>query len=160
MLSLTLVLIAKIVHCQVHVAWTRLQKSAEMHVGLGCSMQHVHWSRAGWIVQRSCHHCLERGPAGSPPCVFDVSVLIFGLFIVGLLYMAYPDGCQLVGGFLLRLSPYPVRGHQLLRCVLGTPRLFLSMPCAIFLHCTLLLANVQQHSALQHAAKALSPDCS
>ena len=114
MLSLTLVLIAKIVHCQVHVAWTRLQKSAEMHVGLGCSMQHVHWSRAGWIVQRSCHHCLERGPAGSPPCVFDISVLIFGLFIVGLLYMAYPDGCQLVGGFLLRLSPYPVRGHQLL----------------------------------------------
>ena len=31
--------------------------------------------------------------------------------MIGLLYKAYPDGCQQV---LLRLRPYPLRGHWLL----------------------------------------------
>ena len=30
--------------------------------------------------------------------------------MIGLLYKAYPNGCQQV---LLRLRPYPVRGHRL-----------------------------------------------
>ena len=38
--------------------------------------------------------------------------------IFGLLYMAYPDGCRLEITFLLRLMPYPMRGHGLL-CVIS-----------------------------------------
>ena len=33
------------------------------------------------------------------------------LVLIGLFYKAYPNGCQQV---LLRLRPYPVRGHRLL----------------------------------------------
>ncbi len=36
------------------------------------------------------------------------------LFVTGLLYMAYPDGCWYETTLLLRLRPFSVRGHQLL----------------------------------------------
>ena len=38
----------------------------------------------------------------------------FKLILVGLLYKAYPNGCQHRLQVLLRLRPYPMRGHQLL----------------------------------------------
>jgi len=61
---------AKAGHDQVVMSWITYQRSAEMHAGHGSSVQHVHWSRAGWIVQRSCHHCLERGSTGGTAPVF------------------------------------------------------------------------------------------
>ncbi len=36
------------------------------------------------------------------------------LVVIGLLYMAYPDGCQHEFTFLPRLRPYPMRGRRLL----------------------------------------------
>ena len=42
------------------------------------------------------------------------SVLIFDVTLIGILYNAYPDGCQHRLHVLLRLRPYPVRVHQLL----------------------------------------------
>jgi len=41
----------------------------------------------------------------------SISIIYLYLVMIGLLYKAYPDGCQQV---LLRLRPHPMRGHQLL----------------------------------------------
>ena len=37
------------------------------------------------------------------------------LAVIGLVYKAYPNDCRHKCTFLLRLRPYPVRGHWLLR---------------------------------------------
>ncbi len=42
------------------------------------------------------------------------SQLLLSAVMIGLLYMAYPDGCRLETTFLPRLRPHPVRGHHLL----------------------------------------------
>jgi hypothetical protein len=44
-------------------------------------------------------------------------VVSLNLVVIGLLYMAYPDGSQHKFTFLPRLRPYPMRGHRLL-CIL------------------------------------------
>ncbi len=56
-----------------------------MHAGHGSSVQHVHWSRAGWVVQRSCHHCLERGSTGGTPCVLGMSRLFLSMLSIAFL---------------------------------------------------------------------------
>ncbi len=67
------------------------------------------------------------------PCVHDATMQVLSLgtehrhvytmhvcinlVVIGLLYMACPDGCRHKITFLPRLRPYPVRGHRLLCCL-------------------------------------------
>ncbi len=45
------------------------------------------------------------------------SQVYFNFVVIGLLYMAYPNGCQHTLTFQPRLRPYPMKGHRLL-CIL------------------------------------------
>ena len=48
------------------------------------------------------------------PVSSHASAGIFVVVMIGLLYMAYPDGCWHTFTFLPRLRPYPMKGHRLL----------------------------------------------
>ena len=64
--------------------------------GLGvCGVAHILCTKQ---CQQSCVYCT-----------------CFCSFVNGSLHMAYPNGCRHNVAFLLRLRPYPMRGHELLR---------------------------------------------
>jgi len=70
--------------------------------------------------------------------------------MIGLLYKAYPDGCQQV---LLRLRPYSMRGHRLLQdnCV-----------CLVLLHLhkqLLLMYHMYRHCAQQMECNLSCDSC-
>ena len=77
-----------------------------------------------------CEHKLGRCyPGLYPPGKLDLSMLssagvacvrfLYYSVVIGLLYMAHPDGCQHKFTFQPRPRPYPMRGHRLL-CSLCT----------------------------------------
>jgi len=56
------------------------------------------------------------------PVMLAALYIFLSLVMIGLLYMAYPDGCLPKFTFLPRLTPYPMRGHRLL-CSVVRPQM-------------------------------------
>jgi len=76
-------------------------------------------------------HQRRLGSFGVQVCLY----FCFNLVVIGLMYKAYPDDCQHRLQVLLRLRPYPVRGHRLL-CV------------SLFQHCNGIYISAVAHGCV------------
>ncbi len=95
---------------------TRCAHAENSHARLGAlqaaGTRHRHLHRAC-----PCSGCLRKlpcKPLTSLATTYTFTTHFHNLVLIGLLYKAYPDDCQHRLEILLRLRPYPMRGHQLL----------------------------------------------
>ena len=70
--------------------------------------------RRGTLPCTCCYMPGGTYAASVMPSPQNTMTLLISLVAIGLLYMAFPDGCQCKLTLLPRLRPYPVRRHQFL----------------------------------------------
>ena len=116
----------------------------------------LHWYKAGMhsggpqalLVAMLHVHDAKQSVAAHNWSFYALFILLFGLVMTGLVYMAYPDGCQHRCTVMSRLRPYPMRWHWLSYTALYTG-------CVRSQHCMTLSASQPYHACAKDADEPL-----